>query len=671
MAITGNEANIIRRHPNGTEESLPCTEKYNHHYTDWMHGKDAVLVELPREATCMWGEHAPTMDVGHMQLPRWRLTQDGSTIPKVQTISEGNGNEARGAFKGYARGFAQLIASPTYYLSVPMIINTNKKLTNDTSPGPINHELLPRNSLAPPDALYSGIDECPCTTRTTKILDSYVATSHGHCEHVIETPEECEAAARILGLTPVTPRNVSRNGTLPAGCSAISTNGTWKLLFNFDVSSSSQCGAGAPREPRAVGSASALPGVVVQLDIGLQGKVRITLRSNATTVWFGVGFNATRMYDRPYAIIVLPGSAGVQERKLGDHQQGIELEGSVEVVSDTTVDGERVVVLERKLQGRTEDYFSFNPSATSIPFISALGCGPTFAHHCSKGGADITLAQWNATTCLCRDKDGNAGSIDGVRFNPQVCAPYPTSDLWTTHNGICDIKTYGGGLLCCKSHTILLDADQEVPDATDEYQLKYRFYYEDYTNQQNTFRLWWSTEAWNNEYDIPKSKANCLDPATPVEQCEHRIRSEFHGVDVLSMGNGCAEQGDPNTCGNVTKIREEDGGKFLLIYAAPHCHAPACKALELWNNDTGELICRSEPVYGTGMGAMDEDGYIIGIPPCVWGSKEEGLAPPPVLSLDSNLTVLKIANNTYGHWGVMALWQMRGAYLGIGLPVAA
>jgi hypothetical protein len=29
---------------------------------------------------------------------------------------------------------------------------------------------------------------------------------------------------------------------------------------------------------------------------------------------------------------------------------------------------------------------------------------------------------------------------------------------------------------------------------------KYRFYFEDYTNQHDAFRVWWSTEATNNEY---------------------------------------------------------------------------------------------------------------------------------------------------------------------------
>jgi len=60
---------------------------------------------------------------------------------------------------------------------------------------------------------------------------------------------------------------------------------------------------------------------------------------------------------------------------------------------------------------------------------------------------------------------------------------------------------------------------------------------------------------------------------------------------------------------------------------------------------------------------MQEKGYVVGIPPCVWGSEEEGLLPPPMIHLDTNLSTIKRANSTNGHWGVMALWQSRGVYV--------
>jgi hypothetical protein len=231
-------------------------------------------------------------------------------------------------------------------------------------------------------------------------------------------------------------------------------------------------------------------------------------------------------------------------------------------------------------------------------------------------------------------------------------------------NGVCSIAAYGGGLMCCGGGTFLLDADQTIPEPEDTWQMKYRFYYEEFTNRtKNTYRVWWSTEATNNEYDVPKSKADCLDVNTPADDCVHKLTSKFHGRDMVSPGSGCMVSGDPNACISPQMIQDKYGGKFQLVYAAAHCHAPACQSLELWNDDTGELICRNTPTYGTGAAAFNESGYITGIPPCLWGSAAEGLAPPPVLQLDSNLSCVKRANNTNGHWGVMALWQMRAAYL--------
>lgn len=146
---------------------------------------------------------------------------------------------------------------------------------------------------------------------------------------------------------------------------------------------------------------------------------------------------------------------------------------------------------------------------------------------------------------------------------------------------------------------------------------------------------------------MPKSPHNCLDSATPKEDCTHTIKSQFKAVDLLSRGSGCMVSGDPNAvrrpailhessdsallnvlvsapfsthrkplvfqCGDPSYIAEHDGGFFQLTYAAFHCHAPACISGELWNADTGELICRNTAQYGTSLAAQDEKGY--GKPP--------------------------------------------------------
>lgn len=99
-----------------------------------------------------------------------------------------------------------------------------------------------------------------------------------------------------------------------------------------------------------------------------------------------------------------------------------------------------------------------------------------------------------------------------------------------------------------------------------------------------------------------------------------------------------------------------------LIMAGGHCHSPACLSLELYDEDKQELLCRVTPRMGQGDAVWDEAGYVW-LPPCQWGDAADGLRPPPVLSLDANLSVVKQANVTAYHYGVMGIFQMRGAYL--------
>ena len=51
-----------------------------------------------------------------------------------------------------------------------------------------------------------------------------------------------------------------------------------------------------------------------------------------------------------------------------------------------------------------------------------------------------------------------------------------------------------------------------------------------------------SPQATNNEYDCPKSTADCLDPNTNASLCTHVIRSVFRGRDMLKRGSGWCNQ---------------------------------------------------------------------------------------------------------------------------------
>jgi len=101
--------------------------------------------------------------------------------------------------------------------------------------------------------------------------------------------------------------------------------------------------------------------------------------------------------------------------------------------------------------------------------------------------------------------------------------------------------------------------------------------------------------------------------------------------------------------------------------------------MELYNADTGKLLCGVEPVRGEGRKRnqpgeedeeeepYDEKGFIA-INPCLWSHRatsqnnnnNEQLPLPDFLSLDTTLLSIKRANSTYSHTGEMASWQMRG-----------
>ena len=68
-----------------------------------------------------------------------------------------------------------------------------------------------------------------------------------------------------------------------------------------------------------------------------------------------------------------------------------------------------------------------------------------------------------------------------------------------------------------------------------------------------------------------------------------------------------------------------------------HCHSPSCLGGKLWNADTGELLCAVTPVAGNSIVDKREEDYLW-LPPCQWGSAEEGLLPPPVIPAGTNFT---------------------------------
>ena len=96
---------------------------------------------------------------------------------------------------------------------------------------------------------------------------------------------------------------------------------------------------------------------------------------------------------------------------------------------------------------------------------------------------------------------------------------------------------------------------------------------------------------------------------------------------------------------------------LVPLVMTPHCHAPSCVREELWNADTGELICNVTAMYPTGGDekAIFNEANYISIPPCIFGH-QPGLQFPFTLTPDTNITAVKYFNNTWRHLGQMAQW---------------
>lgn len=612
--------------------------------------------------------------------------------------------------------------------------------------------------------------ECPCTTRTRRIISGFTTKVHDTCGagDTLPMASECfVAAASLVG--DITQNITKSDPTVPAGCYVISHAGGTEAHFNTDATSKATCGTSGTGPVRSLGSAASSSGdfhMQLELD-GKANNATITLRGPAG-VWFGIGFNAANMADLPYTIVV-DGAGKVTEHKLGNHMPGTVIAPSVEVLSDSVgpapqaapskmnhlgsklqkdigadnwqscrdacdgvaacgaltffpirfstpynlqdgtcrlrrwlvppgvpraevpgftpkgwtdgmlsgekemgtngVEQVRTVVMRRALKGATADHYTFDPAVPSIPFIEAVGTTSTFQYHGkSRGGGAIMMVEAGAPVCVCRGKT-QGGSINGIPWSNN-CEAYPATTILRDHNPSCSIETYGGGMICCHHGIFLLDAEQEIPAPTFRFWMKYRFYYEDPQNAtatntvaslypgldyQNAFFMFRETEVAHGEYDVPKCAAG-----TPPEECVHTVVGHFQVKDAMHKCTGRADVWCSPV--NVPNKTYPQSDHVAFVHISPHCHGPACISMQMINADTNETICYTEPHYGKTDRAVDEAGYAAGIPPCIWGTAEEGLPPPPVVSLDTNITVIKKANSTAKHYGVMGHWQMRAIW---------
>lgn len=664
LAIVGYEVDQVRvDETSGEEVSVPITWAYNHHYGAYLYSSKTT--RLVQKATT-----AKTAHMSHGSDKVWvveplegfdsEVTDEGSSLdsafPQSTFFSEGNGGEMRKSYHGYPKGYAQLIQSPDTFSTQPMQIDTwNRNMTDTTFlPGPLPKSSKIRDGVAG----YNPILECPCSDRLPKEwgMTYSLDTNHGCAKaEAMDNATECfGAVSRLIPALRFAYQVV--NDSHVAQCTAtLAEDGSVLAAWNTAASGHADKKRGGGKK-KVVGVAQDIVNVTVVIDEEVS-RVSMTL-SGPADKWFGVGFGANSMCTKmeadecltggPYAIIVQ--GDHIEERKLDYHGKGRALDEASVVVhsNDVSKDGTmRVIRLSRPVEGSTEDFFTFDPMAASLKIIVATGCDLVFAQHCGHGPNQVTFLPLDTPESVVRA--GIHGTIGGNSFD-KTCAPHPKGDLLFQKNPTCTVQDYQGGLTCCRHEHFLLDSDQEIPwqDQPLEYRLKFRFYFEEYApesstqpaSHKNLDRIYWATETFAGEYDVPQCTHN-----TPSSQCVHIITSRWQVKEFVDAD-------------------EETAAGVHLIYAGPHCHAPVCLSMELYNADTGQLLCSVAPLRGAGSSAekYDEDGYIA-MPPCLWSEdpkRTEGLPLPDLLQLNTTLMSIKRANSTYPHTGEMASWQMRG-----------
>jgi hypothetical protein len=528
MAVVGFEVDQVRKGAgsNGEDISVPINVAYNHHYAATLLGEGSHMERVrydPKDPRTTLFTPEPGWDVIPVE-----HTPSPKGLPTSMWAGYSNGGEFRKTYKGLAPPYAQILESPDRFSFQPMQIDTwNRDKMNLTGgpfvPGPHpkkSHQgywpsgsdgaaRWPSGSLAPvngTDAIYSGLLECPLTSRARKRLtgggwdNSFAANiACGQqakvCPKKLDTAEACFDAAKQVGITDAKSITTEQGSSdkLPSGCSvSVQVNGTCstaRVYFNTNTTSTACCGSGVDTIKGAQESL-----INLGLTVSTKGGVTITM-SGPSESWFGVGFDTHSMANSPYTIVV-DGDGEVTERVLADHAAGIALNTSVTVIHNSMSGGRRTVVMNRPLKGPTLQHHAFDIHQLSLDFIGAVGATPTFGYHKSKAVGTIALwpqaaaaaaadmaaavsAEAHApAACICSVPAApfgkGTGTIqylggpakpggDEIGF-PFRCEEYPRETVLRDKNPTCDVRTYVGGLSTCHNGTSIPAAVACLPN---------------------------------------------------------------------------------------------------------------------------------------------------------------------------------------------------------------
>lgn len=266
MNIVGYEFDIIRKDPKtGEEVSVPAWEQYNHHYNNNVMGKGTTLVKtrVPTisddEAHTGHKGHAfVNTDASHGNLRTRAAPYSNQFLPM------GNGAESRKTFHFFPPGYGAQVFSPNNAVVTPMIIDT---MNRDGVPGTksTRHGIVPPSSNVGPDAMYSGIMECPCTDKWPKHISSFSTLSSGKCTPEITDAQTCFASPANLGIGPVLTNTTVNDNSRPYGCSVQGVSDGFDVVFNQNTNATMQCGEKS-LSPRVTAVAESLVDIVVDLN---------------------------------------------------------------------------------------------------------------------------------------------------------------------------------------------------------------------------------------------------------------------------------------------------------------------------------------------------------------------------------------------------------------------
>ena len=179
MAIMGYEVDQVRKKGDKDfdgsilqeDVSVPINVAYNHHHDAFFTGRHSRMEKVAYDPHDHSISPMQRADPNFLHVP---VEQSPSPrgLPTSSHLAAGNGGEYRKSYHGFASSTAYVIDCPRSLTVVPMSIDTwNRDKMNVTGskfvPGP-----QPKHSGAKPrhgeQIVYSGLLECPLTTRVTK-----------------------------------------------------------------------------------------------------------------------------------------------------------------------------------------------------------------------------------------------------------------------------------------------------------------------------------------------------------------------------------------------------------------------------------------------------------------------------------------------------------------------